>query len=360
MHTAETPASSTIPRSMADFTPDWLTTVLAPSFPGVVVSSATVETVNTGVAMTARIHLTYENDSPDYPRSVCVKCCFGSPHSPVMLDGGLYAKEAYMYGRMLPDLPLNVPRCFSSGYDDATKSAYIMLEDLTLRNGTFSSADRSLTVEQVDDVLSQQAAMHAMTWDAPWLHDRRWLHHGVPLGERDPFYDLFTERIPEFLEMPRGGALPRRFRDPVFLREALYRLLELDGRATPCLIHGDAHTGNLFIDGEGRPGLLDWQCARAGHWSLDVAKTMMSALDPEDRRSSEKALLRRYLRTLSEHGAPAPDWDEAWDSYRRHAVFGLWIWLVTPPDMQTELRVTATVYKFGVAAIDLNAMEAMA
>jgi hypothetical protein len=345
---------------MEEFTPDWFTAALAPSFPGIQVRSAEPEPINVGVAMTLRVALGYDGGAEGrYPASVCVKCCFGSPHSPVMMEGGLYAKEAYMYHHMLPDLGVNVPRSFASGYDDDTSSAYIVLEDQDLVGGRFCSADQSLTVEQVSDLMDQLAGLHARTWDKPWLHESRWLHHGIPLGEPDPVYDLYTDRIPEFLRMPRGGVVPRHYRDQQGLRDALYRLLAIDGRAVPCLVHGDAHAGNLFIDGTGRPGYADWQCARAGHWSIDVAKTVMSALDPHDRRAAEKDLLHRYLDARTRLGAPAEDFASAWDAYRRHAIFGLWIWLVTPPDMQTELRVTATVYKFGVAALDLDALGAL-
>jgi hypothetical protein len=345
---------------MEELTPDWFTAALAPSFPGIQVRSAVAEPINVGVAMTLRVKLGYDGQTEDqYPASVCVKCCFGSPHSLVMRGGGLYTKEAYMYRHVLPDLKVNVPRSFASGYDDETNAAYILLEDQDLVGSQFCSADKSLTVEQVSDLVGQLAELHAKTWNGRWLHEKRWLHHGIPLGESDPVYDLYTDRIPEFLRMPRGGVVPRHYRDPRGLRDAVYELLALDGKAVPCLVHGDAHTGNLFIDGTGRPGYADWQCARAGHWSIDVAKTVMSALDPYDRRAAERDLLRQYLDRRSSLGIPAEDFDSAWDAYRRHAIFGLWIWLVTPPDMQTELRVTATVYKFGVAALDLDALGAL-
>jgi hypothetical protein len=69
----------------------------------------------------------------------------------------------------------------------------------------------------------------------------------------------------------------------------------------------------------------------------------------------EEELLRGYLLGLAERGAdPAPNWDDAWTSYRRHAVHGL-LWFLCPTQMQPLEVITASVGRFATAATDHGA-----
>ena len=113
---------------------------------------------------------------------------------------------------------------------------------------------------------------------------------------------------------------------------------------------------NLYIDADGTPGFLDWQSPRKGHWAHDLTYFLMSALDPLDRRASERDLVRGYLAALAARGVQdAPNETQAWRSIRAHIVYGLFYWLVNPVEWQAEVNNTAVVPRFAWAAIDHHA-----
>ena len=69
---------------------------------------------------------------------------------------------------------------------------------------------------------------------------------------------------------------------------------ELEASEPMCLIHGDTHLGNLYIEADGTPGFFDAQVARAP-WHLEVSYHIVCALDIADRKALEQALFVHYL-----------------------------------------------------------------
>ncbi len=96
-----------------------------------------------------------------------------------------------------------------------------------------------------------------------------------------------------------------------------------------CVLHGDTHSGNVYLVAVGRACWLDWQVIQTGHWSTDVAYHLATVLDTEDRRTHEAELLRHYLRELDALGVAAPSFDEAWESYTLGFSFGYFLWAIT-------------------------------
>ena len=96
-----------------------------------------------------------------------------------------------------------------------------------------------------------------------------------------------------------------------------------------CVIHADPHSGNSYLDADGRACWLDWQIVQRGHWTTDVSYHLATVLDVEDRRAHEAELLRHYLRELESCGAPAPPWDDAWEQYTLGFSYGYFLWVIT-------------------------------
>jgi aminoglycoside phosphotransferase (APT) family kinase protein len=88
------------------------------------------------------------------------------------------------------------------------------------------------------------------------------------------------------------------------------------------LIHGDTHSGNLFVDA-GRTGFYDWAVTGSGPGVRDVAYFLCNSLPVETRRAEERALLDRYRAALSEKGV-ALDTRTAHEQYRLFSVYS-WI-----------------------------------
>jgi aminoglycoside phosphotransferase (APT) family kinase protein len=157
---------------------------------------------------------------------------------------------------------------------------------------------------------------------------------------------------------PIGARVPERVRDAARLMEAAQRLTELSETAEPrCLLHGDAHVGNLYLDVSGRPCLVDWQLVQGGPWYLDVGYHLGCTLSPEERRRNESDLLAHYLDRLRAEGAGVPSWDEARRSIGLGFVYGFFLWAIT---LKVAAPVTtAMLERLGSAVADHEAIASV-
>jgi hypothetical protein len=96
-----------------------------------------------------------------------------------------------------------------------------------------------------------------------------------------------------------------------------------------CVIHGDTHSGNSYLDARGAACWLNWQVVQRGNWATDVAYHIATVLDVEDRRDHEAGLLRHYLLQMEKLGAPVPSWEEAWALYASSFAWGYFLWVIT-------------------------------
>jgi thiamine kinase-like enzyme len=157
---------------------------------------------------------------------------------------------------------------------------------------------------------------------------------------------------------PNGARVPVRVRDAQRLYDA-YRVLAAETATTSPLsvIHGDAHVGNVFLDRDGHPAFVDWQCVQRGPWYLDVGYHIASAITIADRRRAEQDLLRHYLDQLAALGVDAPSWDDAWRMIGRGMLHGFYLWGITlkvdPP------IIAALLERLGTAVDDHNVYEAL-
>jgi aminoglycoside phosphotransferase (APT) family kinase protein len=152
--------------------------------------------------------------------------------------------------------------------------------------------------------------------------------------------------------------VPDETRDAQRLADAYRALVAQVRGATPwSVIHGDAHVGNLYLDGAGRPSFVDWQLVQRGPWYLDVGYHLASALTVEDRRRTEKDLVRHYLDRLGAAGVDAPSWDDAWLGIRRGVLHGFYLWGIT---LKVDPAVTSVLLRrLGTAAADHDALAAV-
>jgi aminoglycoside phosphotransferase (APT) family kinase protein len=161
------------------------------------------------------------------------------------------------------------------------------------------------------------------------------------------------------LERPRAQELPASLHDADGLVHAFRAVLDLSATPPQCVVHGDAHVGNIFFDPDGTPGLLDWPGIKRAHGAYDLAQFLVSALSIADRRNHEQDLLRRYLARLQDLGVAPPSWDAAWLDYRRHTIYPLVGWLCTD-GYQPESVAAANVAQFGAAAADFDLLSQFA
>jgi aminoglycoside phosphotransferase (APT) family kinase protein len=154
----------------------------------------------------------------------------------------------------------------------------------------------------------------------------------------------------------RCAAVPAVMRDPERIDKAFWVHLTQLARDRPfCLLHGDTHPGNGFVDVDGTHGFYDWQSIAKGPWAFDIAYHIVTSLDVAERRRRELELIQFYLQRLAEYGVSSPpSFDSAWLQYRRYIAYGLHIWITNPAHFQSEANCTALTTRLTAAAADLD------
>jgi hypothetical protein len=266
------------------------------------------------IAEKVRFVVTVERGGTRRAYALCAKAHF---------DDGVNSllTEAHCYRELLTRFSIRSPRAYYTGVDDDANRGLIVMDDVVALGGTFLGAHEPYSVDTCRDALSQLAALHAATWeDARW--DVDWLAPRVA-----PMASLFpTEGLQALLDDGRGPELPPVLRDAATLQAALLRTA---ARPPTCVVHGDTHSGNAYLDRDGHVGWLDWQITQRGHWSLDVSYHLGTVLDTDVRRAHERELLQHYLDVLTSCGVEAPRFDEAWDSYTLGFTWGYFLWVIT-------------------------------
>ena len=336
-------------------TPEWLSTALAERYPGVAVESASFGRIVAGCSVKLWMDLKYNEAGrlAELPAVMVVKAGFAR-HSPIMLF--TYESEMSAYRDVLPRFPINAPQCFYAGKSPDGQSAAIIIEDLTPRRPTFCHALRPLNYEQARSFVTALAVFHSRTWNHPCLADgsfgwARW-QATTRAGLAAYFSSLVEPKTwAQYMALPRGCAVSKMFHDRDRFLEAFGRLEGRSAQQPQVILMGDSHLGNLYLEEDGTPGFLDFQC-RIASWSQEVAYFIGAALDMVDRRAWERDLLEAYLDTLARRGVRAPAFADAWQSYREHLLFGLFVWLTNGVEFQTESVNTANAARLGHAAIE--------
>ncbi|WP_394657696.1 phosphotransferase [uncultured Novosphingobium sp.] len=340
-----------LPESVYDIDTDWMRRAIHAGGHDVTVTRAERIDVIHSTCTKARFELTYDRDI-GLPTRMILKGAF-EDHSERMQD--MYRWEARFYRQIAPHVPLNLPATFWAGIDKHGWRAATLMEDLVARNVTFCRAQQPFGYDHIRNRLDQLAGMHAQTWNSPeLLPGGRW---SWVAGRFDasamPYTDYYLEkeRWNHFMEAPRGVVVARELQDREWMRHALRRIGEIEREDAFCLIHGDTHPGNLFVEDGGNPGFFDPTVSRSSWW-LEVSYHLVSAIDIAHRRAWEAPLLTYYLTALERAGGPRIDFDHAWLRYRQGLVYGLFIFLINETTFQTEATNAAYTARFGIAAID--------
>ncbi|GLS98644.1 aminoglycoside phosphotransferase [Sphingobium jiangsuense] len=353
-------AKGRLPLTVEEVTADWLGEALSARHPGVAVERLEVGDIlwGTGTKMMARVAYNEAGRAAGLPDHLCIKAGLAEHRELVKF---CYQTEARFFDRLAPQLSMGLPRILFAA-DDADQGMVVM-EDLRHAGARICRVQEPLDKGAAAAFLDDLAALHARWWNSPALEDDGalgWLMRHDPLPD-EQWGDFGRGQLQpatwdRYMALPRALAVPARCRDRVTMAAALQALRRYGRRGPVCVIHGDAHLGNMYIRADGGPGFLDWQTTRRGHWAQDVAYFYISALDPLDRRTWEQELIAGYLAALARHGvADPPGLPQAWEAIRAHIVYGLFYWMVNPVEWQAEENNAATAPRFGWAAVDHHA-----
>lgn len=343
-----TPPPDTLDEALS---PEWLTAALSQRFPGVEVVGVTTGPVVDRISTNARFRIDCAGEPPDdLPVHLCVKGYFN--------DFGRLARsvgefEAAFYRDLAGPSAVRTLRCLYADVDPDTRHGVVITEDVVAAGGEFLDGTGTYTPDQVAESLTEFARLHAHTWLSPSAA----VPHLEPRMGRavDAWGTARTLQIIDGnLNGANGIGVPSEIRNPAALIEGHAARTALTTNEPWCVIHGDAHVGNLFLDARHRPGLLDWQLVQRGRWSVDVGYHIAATLPVEVRRSAERDLLDHYLDRLAGFGVAPPGRDEAYRSLIDGIVHGLFLWAITTRVDAETIAVLLT--RMGAAAADHHAL----
>ena len=337
---------------MSDLSPAWLSDVLDAEVVGVTPFDHAFAT-----NQRLRIGLTYATPGSG-PASLFVKLAPLDPvHREMLGTSGMGLREVQFYADVAPSVDLRVPRSYCAQADD--DGGFVMLlEDLAAIGCEFSDGAWGVKADAAAGALEDLARFHGRFADpderaavAPWLAVPR-VRPSAATAQRlrgviDEHGDALT---PAYIAV---GELYVKHHERI---DAMFN----EGPQT--YIHGDTHIGNVFLDG-GRVGFVDWGLSRVSTPLRDVSYFLTMTVDPDERRRSERELLRLYVDALRAAGGAAITFDEAWSVHRVQAAYTvLATFLVFMPTYATPEAQTlghALLRRAKLALDDLDVVDAL-
>lgn len=349
-----------VPESLEQVDAAWMSAALATRYLGLEISALTVDRIVHGAATKARLRLSFASPTLAVDPVVWIKAGW-EPHSEWLAATRIYAREAWFYRDLNPIVKINAPRAFYADFENGWQGV-VVIEDLPARGARLTQCTVAASVEEIRRSLAGLARLHASYWDDDFLETSALID--VPMRVDDHTSDWPRANGPEviarFLDTERCADVPAIVRDPERIDKAFWVHLDHLLKDRPfCLLHGDTHPGNGFVDADGSPGFFDWQTIAKGPWAFDVAYHIVTSLDVSERRRWEVELIRFYLDRLAASGVRTPPtFNTAWLQYRRYIAYGLHIWITNPAHFQSEANCTALTTRLAVAAADLDFFEA--
>lgn len=321
------------PTTADDIDANWLTAALTPRHPGVSVTGVEVVDRHELTNAHAMLRVTYA-EAAGAPETMFCKLAPTDDRRAAILATGMGEREARFYGSLAASVPMRVLDVHAARQENETGLFVLLLEDLGASGCLVPDGTWGISADAAAGALEELAAFHARFFDASrrsaelaWVpvlgpgsrYGADMLRYGID-NHRDRLTDAFVAVAEAYIA-----------------DQAALHALWHEGPAT--VIHGDPHLGNLFLDGS-RVGFLDWGIVNVNTPMRDVSYLMTMAMQPEERRSAERELLRTYLGVLAAAGGPKIAYDDAWFAHRLHAAYTVpaSCQVVTFPENATESR----------------------
>jgi hypothetical protein len=341
-----------LPVDASDLTPAWLSRVL-----GAKVVEVNVVDEAFATNQRVRIGLTYATTGAG-PASLFVKLASLDPaHREMVGASGMGKREAQFYADVAPSIDLRVPHSYwaATALDG---SFALLLEDLAAGGCAFSDGAWGVTADAAAVALEDLARFHARFEDpavrsavAPWL--------AAPQPQHS---DITAQLMRAVLDEHRETLTAAYVATGELYVDHHARLDQLWNAGPRTYIHGDTHIGNVFLD-HGRVGFVDWGLSRLSTPLRDVSYFLTMTVDPQERRRSERDLLRHYLDALRAAGGADIAFDEAWSVHRVQAAYTVVAtFLVFMPSYATpdaQILGTALRTRSELALEDLQVVDAI-
>ena len=310
-----------------------------------------------GTNQRVRVGLTHATAGAG-PASLFVKLAPLDPaHREMIGATGMGQRECDFYTDVAPTLHLRVPHAYWAA--TAQDGAFaLLLEDLAAKGCHFSDGVWGVAADDAAGALEELADFHGRFADeparaaaAPWL-----------AAPQRSMSSMTAQLLRLVIDEHRDALTPAYIAIGELYVEHHQRINMIWNRGPQTLVHGDPHIGNVFLEGR-RVGFLDWGLCRVSTPLRDVSYFLTMTVDPEERRRSERDLLRLYLGALRSAGGAEISFDEAWYVHRLQAAYTvIATFLAFMPSYLAgdALTLGAALRARSEAAIeDLDAVEAM-
>jgi aminoglycoside/choline kinase family phosphotransferase len=357
-----------VPAFYECITREWLTAVVRLRYPDATVTGFRLGERDSGTTNRRRIFLEYvgEHAGKPWPRSFFCKAAQDLANR-ITMSAGSAMGETQFYNQIRPQLSIDAPTAYFAKVDPHSFRAIIVLEDLG-DEAEFCTYQTHINDARARSQISLMARMHGRFYGQ--------VATSPSLAAIDSFPDRF-HRIAEYHGLEEACTRGLFAAGPVMPSSLMERAgevwpatlqgIEMFHHLPSTLTHGDIHLGNWYVRPGDRMGLTDFQNVTTGHWSRDLAYTIVTSLDIETRRQTERDLISSYLEELREHGGAQESFDSAWRNYRQQMLTVLAWWTVTltpsstmAQDMQTEETTLCFLERIGAAIADLDVLDSFA
>lgn len=350
-----------LPVSPEDITPEWLTGALTPRFPGVHVDTIELREVRHVTNCHSHLRIGYKRDAGAPEFVFCKLPPVAEPRRSVILKSEMGYTEALFYEQLAPHLPqFRLPDVYVAQRNDSDLSFIMIMEDLVHGGCEVPDGTWGIAPDSAARALEELAALHVRYEDparraaeVPW----------APLARTRPAPGLGLLRFGLDNHRDKMTAAVARTAEVYLDHHAALIDLWASGPGPATVVHGDCHTGNLFVD-KGRTGFLDWGVINITTPLRDAGYFLTMALQPDDRRAHEVDLLKHYLTARRALGGADISFDDAWRAHRLHALYTVPAAcqiLTFPEDAPPKRKVFASGFLNRVEAAldDLEALDAL-
>jgi thiamine kinase-like enzyme len=238
-----------------------------------------------------------------------------------------------------------VPACYYSELREDSNHFAMILEDLApgIPSDQVIGTDRKISRE----VIEQFAKLHAKWWNSDELEGYGWAKWLVTEMPIEAALALFEESMKQAEATGKFDAYPEMKRLMPFL-PPLFRIEP----APPfpfTLAHGDLRSDNIIQPSPegGRFAVIDWQLAGIGDPANDIARWLSQSISIEDRRDTEKELLKLYHDRLVEYGVKNYSYKKFINDYKTNLIVLLLMFSMSMDSVdQSSDRAKALFHQF--------------
>jgi ecdysteroid kinase len=304
----------TIPRTIDDVTPEWLSDALGRS-----VTRVTKEPIGVGVGLVGQL-FRLEMDGGDAPSTVIAKLAAPTDDGRFVATVlNMYGREVGFYTELSPRTSIAHPACYFAAHDPATQDTVLLLEDVSVR-GRGGDQVKGISLADARPAIRTLARLHACFWDDPSLLAAPFL---LRLAD-DPYpaavamaYEIAWPRVQELF----GDMIDERVRAfgdgyAAQIPAMFDKLCE----GPLVLSHADWRLDNLFFTDDDDVIAVDWQLIDRSVGPRDLSYHVTQSLEIDDPAGYRQAF-DTYVSDLDDLGIEV-DKAWAWEMYGYGTMLG--------------------------------------